>query len=204
MKTTIAIAAVLLTSSVSLATFDVQVVHPSVYDPITPIMDANLGITPNWMLEDFEDTVLTGGIEVVVSGNSAFTISDSHSVEWDGDSALHNVDDLGNDGRDVTFTFSPPVHRLGMGVSHLEQFTRLLVNDIDQGDVRNLSDFVMGTGRNGYLWVTATDGDLISTVTFDGPDESDTILIDHVAFPEPATALLLLIGSSAILRQRRR
>ena len=181
------------------------------YDPDTSSMNAALGITPGYIVEDFEDSVLQPGLSIMIPGHSSFTVVHGAGVadeKWDGDCVLQNLDETPQDGRDVEFSFSTPVTRFGVGIGHLEQPTEVVVNgSVLIGNITSVAGWNSGgpNVRNGYLWITASDGDLISSVLFNGADQSDTIYFDHAAWiPTPASAPLLAAPLLLIARRRRR
>jgi hypothetical protein len=113
------------------------------------------------------------------------------------------------DGRDVTFILPYGVTYFGVGLSHLEGDTDLYVNGTKRDDdIRDLTNFSEGgpDHKNGYLYIEATDGDLIHSVTFDvvSPTSSDSIIFDHIAFTIPGPASLALLGCFGLMSRRRR
>lgn len=192
-----------------------DIISPSVYNSDTDILNSNLGIDSSFTIEDFEDNILADGLTISIPGHSSFSNlcgSNPAAEKWDGDCVLHNVDETPMDGRDVSFLLDEGTTMFGIGISHLEQSTYLMINDtINLGLVYNDPDWVFGgpNVQNGYLWITATDGDLISSVAFNGPDLSDSIFFDHAAWvttdvPEPSSIVLFGIGLLGLLGFRKK
>lgn len=183
------------------------VINPTVYSSDTALMDISLGISSDYIIEDFEDTNLINGLQIAVTNSTTFRIVTGVAPadeKWDGDSALDNKVENptpGADVGDVEFQFSSGLLRFGIGLGHLEQNTHVIVNGVvDLGDIRSFSNFVTAgpNRRNGYLWIDATDGDLISSVKFDGPNLSDTVFYDHMAtlqpVPSPGSGIIFMLG----------
>lgn len=209
MKRTVAVLVLLAVGASAQASFVWSIHPPTGYDSDPIIMNANLGIPSDATIEDFEDMDLAPGLGVSVVGHSSFTIvSPGANQVWDGDSVLHNVAELGGDGQDVTFWFNQPgVPYFGVGFSHMDYSTPVYVNGDYLFTISSATGADMGPGkRNGYLWIEGTDGDMIESVKFDAlldTIHSDTIYFDHVAFPEPGTSVLFLVGGLVAAMRRR-
>lgn len=188
MKMTVCSIVLLVGSSSAFAGFNAQMISASNYDPDTSVMNASLGITGSHVLENFEDYSFETDLTILVEGVPFAQLACDAGVadeKWDGDCVLHNVNAVPMDGRDVSFQFSQGVLEFGVGISHLEQATRVLVNGVQiVSDVRTMSNWTSGgpNVRNGYLWITADSGDVIESVTFDGNDMSDSVFFDHAAW----------------------
>lgn len=175
------------TSSVAIAGFDAGLEPATVWSPDVAVLNQNLGIDATYVVEDLEDYELIAGLAINVPPGEDFFHIRTEGLEdevWDGAWALQNSNASGQDGRDVRFIFEPGITRFGVGISHLEQETAIVVNgQLLVADIRNLPGWTAGgpNVRNGYLWITATDGDVITSVVFDGNDASDSIFFDHLA-----------------------
>lgn len=164
----------------------VDVFPPSIYTANTAQLDGVLGVDGAFEVEGFEENSLTAyGLEILVAGSNSFLVFSGSEVDgevWDGSSCMQNQNPGGPDGRDVRFEIARGAYFFGVGISHLQQATRLVVNGVDLGDIRGMPGFQVGgpNVRNGYLLLTAPLGSPIYSVEFDGTDQSDAVNFDHI------------------------
>ncbi len=117
----------------------------------------------------------------------------------------------------IEFGFSPTAQRIGIGLSNFQSLAdatpvtdhAVYVNGLYVTDVESLSGWQSGINvRNGYLLVTATDGDTIETVTVENLGGADGLVFDKLsvlaATPVPIPSWLpvalatTLIGAGAL------
>lgn len=176
----------------------IEVIPASSYDADEAIMDANLGMPSDMSIEDFEDNVLVPFLEIDVGGKGVTRDNTHGNVAWDGGFALWN----GGTGHNVMFSFHGGTTRVGIGISHLQgPDETILVNGIERvADIRSLPNFGEGEVRNGYVWIVATDSDIITTVTIKQPEaQQDTVFFDHLAFAIPAIPAVSTWGMMFLL-----
>ncbi len=176
---------------------------------VWPRLDGEIGVT-GFMVEDFEDEFLSPGLLVELSdcgdnyGATNRLPLAFHSVThdpngaqvfvggvWDGARTLINrrtpvptgyVD--GNWG-DLTFHFPGGASSVGFSVQQNEVAGTLRING---NPFASLTGYLgTGTGRNGYLRVDASPGEIIYSITIVN-EGGDGISFDHLAF-RPAECL---------------
>ena len=215
---------------------------PAAFSANTAAMNSALGIT-GYAIEDFEDTTLINGLSYTLSepaGGTFNALPNTASTslnaafsgnQWDGENVLMNNsnNNFPSEGvRTDRVTFDVSGGTLGFGVglanfqsvdSPIEQFPitnhELFINGQSYGLLENLFGWVGGrTTRNAYLLITATDQDVINSVSFrnlttGAAGDHDLLIFDHLAVkanavPEPVTLGLLSLGSLGALGLRRR
>lgn len=188
--------------------------EPGAWSSDEATLRANLGITDAYRIESFEAGGITmPGLFVTDAGetfpNNPVKIDDDPNdadERWHGLWSVQNTNPFTGDGDiDVLFTLPAGITRFGVGLGHHRELTEVIVNgNVNLGDVRSFPGFDNGDfKRNGYIWITATDGDVIETVLFDNLDDSDAVFFDYVAvLPSPGAGLLLGVGGLVVMRRR--
>lgn len=197
--------------------FDVSLRPTSCFNTDVATMDTCLGVGgAAWLIDDFEDTNLIAGLDVVVENHASFEIHcDVPGWPWDGTCGLWSGDSsVPTDGLDITLNLSGNVRQLGIGIGGMADGTPVSING--QPIIPNLSalpNWTSGqTGRNGYLLIEATGTDTIDTVFFSSV-VSDSYYLDHVAvmsivIPAVSTwgmlalVLCVLVAGTVVFRRR--
>ncbi len=161
----------------------------------------------NCAVEDFEDANLAPGLQVrVITGNTTYgptsTLPSVFSTSVDnfgtaflnshytGTAGLVNTgtnqprfyNDANNWG-DIELLFSTPAKVVGFSMYQREGTTRLIINGVDVGELGALTGLPTSGTRGGYVVITATGNDAISTLKLDNQG-GDGFVIDHVAFSD--------------------
>jgi PEP-CTERM motif len=193
---------------------------PSVYDGNVKDLNAAVGISTGYAIENFESTTLLPNLSYTI-GKQTFTslpktFSTSQTIKvgkltltpwqkaaWDGSNIL--VPNVGNSPtqlwQPITFNIAAGTTSFGIGISGvLLNTTGIYVNGMRIGNLDTLPGFQPGLGRNAYLIINAGPGDApITSVGFGSVDPLDTRSYDHIAIkenPEPST--LALAGMSVL------
>lgn len=204
------------------------------YSTVWQETDANLGID-GYTIEDFEDTALVAGLEVSLvspNGNLAQTNTLPNTFKpsddafgnaftfggggvWDGEHGILNTRtnqsfsyfESGSWGY-LTFHFLGGVSSAGFSIQQMDRDANLVVNGVSIGSLYALApEFATSNGRQGYIRVDATAGDVIHSLSVqDAFGFADGYMFDHVSFvvPEPATIGGLALGAAYLARRRRK
>jgi hypothetical protein len=168
------------------------------------LMGENVGVG-NCTIEDFEDANLAAGLQVrVITGNTTYgptstlpsvyvTSVDSFgsafvNSQYTGVAGLINTgtnqtrfyNDANNWG-DIELIFTTPVKVVGFSMYQREVATRLIINGVDVGELGSLTGLPQSGTRGGYVVITATGTDSISSLKLDNQG-GDGFVIDDVAF----------------------
>jgi len=173
----------------------------TVYSSDTNAMNASLGIDETYVIEDFEDNTLIAGLTVsdYTDGIGSPTFVSNAVIVWDGGRGF--VSGLAQPIQDPTFSFADEIMRFGIGISDYQPefygVSEILVNGFSVGSIP-----VSGTLRDGYIFITAGEGESINTVTFLQAG-NDSILYDHLAAkmgkaPIPSTLVLIGLGLAGL------
>ncbi|MBV6457804.1 MAG: hypothetical protein HONBIEJF_00924 [Fimbriimonadaceae bacterium] len=217
-------------ASVSQAAFSVTTYSASSW----AASDAVIGVS-GFTIEGFEDVNLVSGLEVGVTSpngdlvrtgvlpntfkpsddafGNAFTLGGGGV--WDGDHGIINTRtnqtfsyfESGSWGT-LTFYFTDGALSAGFSVQQMDRDAYIVVNGSSIGTVQTLtSGFFVDNGRQGYLRIDASEGDVIQSLAIqDAFGLGDGYMFDHVAFspvPEPATMAAISLGAMVLLRRRR-
>jgi len=181
----------------------------SAYNVDTNVMNSTLGIDGTYVVEDFEDSTLIAGLTITdhADGIGSPSSVSNAVIVWDGSTAMaaglgpaHPIDD-------PIFSFSQTVMRFGIGISDYQSafygLTQILVNGTNIGAIP-FDD----TLRDGYLFITAGNGEGINSVTF-LQSNNDAIMYDHLAVqyaavPIPSSLLLMGLGILVFRTAQRR
>lgn len=190
--------------------FTITSFSTSAYSADLPTLNANLGLTGNYIFENFEDSTIVAGFTVTYDDNGAgggFDLRASSS--WEGSKALAIYSDYApyrntNYNKQPTFTFTQALSSFGIGFGGLDQAGwEIYVNGIQVvSDIKANPNWTSGS-RNVYYRIDAGTGEQINTVkvftasTSVASTVSDYVTLDYLAFkvqttsvPEPATAML--------------
>ena len=169
---------------------------------------AAVGITPQHVIEDFEDVALIPGlrIAVVTGGSGSYGPTDTLPATfdpvaqdgfgdafdtgvWDGVRVLVNTGDNqshlytgpGNWG-DVQLLFSTPVAEVAFSVQQMNTSATVSVNGFPLGPLLTLAGLQAGQGRNGYV-VIRSPNPASMPITFVELNNAagDGFVIDHLA-----------------------
>ena len=155
-------------------------------------LNDSVGITPDFTIEDFEDTSLEPGLSVEVNGNPASTTipfdaidSGSHHFQtgtiWDGNTTLYAL----TDAAPLVFHFDDGASSVGVGLGDVENPLRLFVNGQDLGNVRDLPNYDRSSDNSREVYIRIDAGDEpIMTVEFEMNTAADRVFYDHLAFRE--------------------
>lgn len=209
---------------------------PTVYSSDTAAMDATLGIT-GYAIEDFGDTTLIDGLSYSLSDPDAGPFTSLPNVynasgqqgfqndHWDNTFVLNNSSNNtfgGVRSYALTFHIAGGTTSLGVGLGSFQSTTppseqypitnhELFINGVSYGELESLPGWDPGLGKNAYLRIDATGGDIINSVTFRNISNSvsglDLLYFDHVAvsaIPEPTIAAPLAIFSACFAAAGRR
>ena len=203
------------------------------------LSDAQLGIS-GFQIEDFEDTTLISPLQIQLSGGNndysltstlprtfSPTLDDPNAAKvfatgiWDGSLVLLNRNSVpipinygDNEWADLTFVISGGADSVGFSVEQMHVNAIMTVNTTagsTQFDLSNVSNFTIGSDRNGYLRIDAGLNESIISILIDNAgttaSDRDGFAIDHFAIhavPEPSAIRLLLLGlvGSVLVRRK--
>lgn len=170
--------------------------------------DAALGLSPEHVIEDFEDVALIPGlrIAVVTTLSGAYGPTDTLPATfnpvtqdgfgdlfdegvWDGARVLVNTGDnqshtytVAGFWGDVQLLFSTPVAEVAFSVEQMNISATVSVNGFPLGSLLNLAGLPAGGGRNGYV-VIRSPNPASMPITFVELNNAagDGFVIDHLA-----------------------
>ena len=170
--------------------------------------DATFGLTPEHVLEDFEDVALIPGlrIAVVTTLSGAYGPTDTLPATfnpvtqdgfgdlfemgvWDGSRVLINTGDnqshsytVAGFWGDVQLLFSTPVAEVAFSVEQMNISATVSVNGFPLGSLLSLAGLAAGNGRNGYV-VIRSPNPASMPITFVELNNAsgDGFAIDHLA-----------------------
>ncbi len=170
--------------------------------------DATLGVA-DCTIEGFEDVLLATGLTVRIAeddGSYAEPATDTLATTfnpstddpfgaafvsgpWDGSNVIlntvNNMSGLYTDAtvwRDIRFGFPLGVRKVGFSIQQMQISHPLLVNGLQVATLSTMGGFALGSGRQGYVVITADSGDFdIGSVDI-SMAQHDGYAFDHVAF----------------------
>lgn len=166
---------------------------------------ASIGVQ-GMTIEDFEDTALAPGLRIRWSAPAGEvgptdtlpntfdpTIDDPFgnafaSGQWTGSRVLVNTRtnrpfpyNASENWDDVELLFDPPVASVGFSVQQMNVSNSVVVNGVVRGNFASLTGLPVGSDRQGYVIINATNGETISSIRIDSLF-GDGFVIDHLAF----------------------
>ncbi len=193
--------------------FSITYFSSAAYNTNVATMNATLGITSDYVVEDFEDNTFVSGLNITYSFHNIFphSFNTSTTLSWDGTRNLNVVGGNypGTNGG-TTLTFDNKASSVGIGFGGIDNAGwALYVNGI-----LLTSDFAAGFTKGSgirvvYLRIDAGLGESIDNIYFQRSANGDYIYVDHIAFaplatatPEPTTFLSIIIGFGVWLFQK--
>lgn len=184
------------------ATIGFEFLDRSLHDSDAVVMDQNLGIA-GLRVEDFEDSQLERGFTLTIANGAAAAAQQNGIYDFWTPFMTRFAGPDGNPGQfwdgtgivavqtgTVTVDFDVPVSQFGIGISGYVGDAGEMTFSVNgatsvMGDTLEASGSLThdNTGRNTYLRITATDGDVIERVSLEilvTPADGGTL--DHMAF----------------------
>lgn len=190
--------------------------------------NAALGLDASAQVEDFEDTTLVSGLQVMVWNSTNGTYGPTSTLprtfnpdtddrlagafvggNWDGSRVLINTGDNRtapyssiSAWGDVQFNFAVGLRQLGFSVQQMQHDALVSINGSPSFYTSSLSGFSFYGGQAGYVRIDVTEGSApITSLSING-SIYDAWTIDHLAMtqavPEPQTWVLLAAGLLAV------
>jgi len=160
------------------------------------ILNSSVGVQSYcYQIEDFEDTELIPGVLIQYDNQSTPTESvqaedlstNYPEATWNGDTVFVPVVRDGNAYFDLSFSFNYSVTSIGMGIGDVESPVELLINEVNYGDIRLLSNYIQNDDnqREIYIRIDTNPGSYIESIKLrpvnTGMPFGDGLLIDHLA-----------------------